>query len=63
MIDVNDQNICNDKLAYKCNVDYEPSSSEISIDNFCNVTSLNDNSVNITGLSGKSFLFSIINII
>ena len=58
-----DQHTNKIRLANKHNIDYEPSSSEISIDDFCNVTSLNENSVNIAGLSGKSFLFSIINII
>ena len=55
-----DQNICYDKLAYKCNVDYEPSSSEISIDDFCNVTSLSDNINTSAGLSGKFLKLSLL---
>ena len=58
-----DQYASKNRLANKHNIDYEPSSSEISIDDFCNVTSLNENSVNTAGLSGKSFCFNMINMI
>ena len=56
-----DQYAYTNKLANKCNVDYEPSSSEISIDEFCNVTSLGDRSNSTARFSGKLFRFVIRN--
>ena len=56
-----DQYAYKNKLANKCNVDYEPSSSEISIDEFCNVTSLGDRINSTARLSGKLFRFFICN--